>query len=389
MTKHTAPPSVPAEKQPYQVPDNWRWVRLSDVIHTTGEKTEDFSDGTTVYIGLEHMEKNVGIVSAGTVDEVKSLKNVFHRGQILYGKLRPYLNKHDIAPFDGVCSTDILVFDTYPSAQTQYVHFYLDDCDFLEYVIGHSKGIHLPRVSEGIVLNKAFPLPPLAEQERIVGRLESLFTKLDGARDRAQVVLDGYESRRAAILHKAFTGELTAQWRARHGVSLHDWKHLELSQFASIRGGKRLPKGYSLTKEKTNHPYLRIADFGESSVDMSDLRYITDDIYETLKQYTITENDVYLSIVGTIGKCGTIPKELSGANLTENAAKIATSSTVPEYLAGFLSSPVAQEDIRGRIRSSTLGKLSLLNIGHIVVPVPPKEEQFQIVGYSSALISTF
>ncbi len=81
-----------------------------------------------------------------------------------------------------------------------------------------------------------------------------------------------------------------------------------------------MPKGHSLITEKTAHPYLRIVDFGENSIDTSDLRYITDDTFDQISRYIIRKEDVYLSIVGSIGKAGVIPDELDGANLTENAA---------------------------------------------------------------------
>ena len=209
---------VPESEQPYQVPENWCWTTLGHLVETSKEKTEDFSDPDVRYVGLEHIEKDVGIIGYSSAEGVRSLKNLFYSGQILYGKLRPYLNKHDIADFDGVCSTDILVFNTRDTALAQYVNFYLNQKDFIEYAVSNSKGINLPRVSESVVLDAVCPLPPIAEQQRIVDRIESLFAKLDEAKEKAQTVLDSFETRKAAILHKAFTGELTAKWRAEHGV---------------------------------------------------------------------------------------------------------------------------------------------------------------------------
>ena len=117
---------VPEAEQPYQVPENWCWTRLAYLIATSKEKTEDFSDPSVKYVGLENMEKDSGIVSYDSADGIKSLKNVFSKGQILYGKLRPYLNKHDVATFDGVCSTDILVFDVKETATNKYVNYFFN-----------------------------------------------------------------------------------------------------------------------------------------------------------------------------------------------------------------------------------------------------------------------
>lgn len=71
------------------------------------------------------------------------------------------------------------------------------------------------------------PIPPFSEQQRIVDRIESLFAKLDEAKQKAQDALDSFETRKAAILHKAFTGELTAQWRKEHGVGMESWENLK------------------------------------------------------------------------------------------------------------------------------------------------------------------
>lgn len=227
---------VPAEEQPYEVPENWVWVRLGAVCYASKEKSNDFSNDIK-YIGLEHLEKDKGIVGFGSADKVKSTKNAFKEGQILYGRLRPYLNKHDITSFDGVCSTDILVFEATNLVANVLVDKFFNLPFFIEYVVSNSKGINLPRVSEEIVLNTTFPLPPLSEQQRIVERIEELFAKLDEAKERLQEVADSFVVRKAAILHKAFTGELTKQWRRENGVSDESWEEKKLGEVGSWLGG--------------------------------------------------------------------------------------------------------------------------------------------------------
>ena len=157
--KEKARASVPEAEQPYKIPDNWQWVKLSDMISKSKETTSIFSPNIK-YVGLEHMDTGRGVVSYGSAEAVKSLKNVFHDGQILYGKLRPYLNKHDVARFSGVCSTDILVFDAKKCCSAEYLNYYLDFQTFLEYVISNSRGINLPRVTESIILNAVFAGKP-------------------------------------------------------------------------------------------------------------------------------------------------------------------------------------------------------------------------------------
>jgi type I restriction enzyme S subunit len=227
---------VPAEEQPYKVPENWCWVKLGAVITASKEK-QDVFDSETKYVGLEHIEKDTGNISFAVADGVKSTKSVFKCGDILYGKLRPYLNKHGIVDFDGVCSTDILVFNAIEGDNRLY-DFYFSLPHFIEYAVSNSKGINLPRVSEKVILEIPFPMSPQDEQSRIVARIESLFAKLDEAKEKIQEVLDGADLRRAAILHQAFTGKLTEKWRRENSVGDESWEFTNLGNICHINPKK-------------------------------------------------------------------------------------------------------------------------------------------------------
>ena len=248
---------VPAEEQPYEVPENWVWVRLGAVCYASKEKSNDFSNEIK-YIGLEHLEKDKGIFSSA--DKVKSTKNAFQEGQILYGRLRPYLNKHDIASFSGVCSTDILVLEASVLVANVLVDKFFNLPFFIEYVVANSKGINLPRVSEKTILNTTFPLPPLSEQQRIVERIEELFAKLDEAKERLQEVANSFAVRKAAILHKAFTGELTKQWRRENGVSDESWEEKKLGEVCSVNPRKIDAKNLDDNLEVSFIPMAAVSD---------------------------------------------------------------------------------------------------------------------------------
>lgn len=241
---------VAEEEQPYKVPDNWCWTYLGNLVSTSKERTMDFSVSSIRYVGLEHIEKDSGIIGYSYVTDVKSLKSVFHAGQILYGRLRPYLNKHDVATFDGVCSTDILVFQSSKAILPKYINFFLSQRDFIEYAISNSKGINLPRVSE-MAVSKAFcPLPPLAEQQWIVERIERLYAKLDEVKENVQNVIDSFENRKSAILHKAFNGELTAKWR-KETMANSDWRKKKLNDVCeNIKAGGDKPEDFVECKDE-------------------------------------------------------------------------------------------------------------------------------------------
>lgn len=370
---------VPAEEQPYEVPENWVWVRLGAVCYASKEKSNDFSNEIK-YIGLEHLEKDKGIVGFSSADKVKSTKNAFQEGQILYGRLRPYLNKHDIASFSGVCSTDILVFEASVLVANVLVDKFFNLPFFIEYVVANSKGINLPRVSEKTILNTTFPLPPLSEQQRIVERIEELFAKLDEAKERLQEVADSFAVRKAAILHKAFTGELTQQWRCENGVSDESWEEKTIGDIAQVKGGKRIPKGMSLCFENTGHPYIKAGNLKNGTVIDESMMYVSDEVLKYIKNYTVSAGDVYITNVGAcIGDCGIIPEKYDGANLTENAVKLTDINCNNKFLHLFLASEQTQSSIKESIASATLGKLSIANIKKIIVFLPTLPEQHEIV----------
>lgn len=289
---------VPAEEQPYEVPENWVWVRLGAVCYASKEKSNDFSNDIK-YIGLEHLEKDKGIVGFSSADKVKSTKNAFKEGQILYGRLRPYLNKHDITSFDGVCSTDILVFEATNLVANVLVDKFFNLPFFIEYVVSNSKGINLPRVSEETVLNTTFPLPPLSEQQRIVERIEELFAKLDEAKERLQEVADSFAVRKAAILHKAFTGELTKQWRRENGVSDESWEDVSLDSVCkSIYDGDHMPP----PKSETGIPFLVISNVNTGFISFEKCRFVPEEYYDGLSETRTPEiGDILYTIVGSYG----------------------------------------------------------------------------------------
>ena len=129
-----------------------------------------------------------------------------------------------------------------PSTDYKYLFYYAQSQkdDFIK----KGKGGAQPNISQEIIKFHQFPLPPLAEQHRIVDRIESLFAKLDEAKEKAQAVVDSFETRKAAILHKAFTGELTAKWREEHGVSIDNWKTTRFDSVAAIRSNLVDPAEY-------------------------------------------------------------------------------------------------------------------------------------------------
>jgi type I restriction enzyme S subunit len=147
-----------------------------------------------------------------------------------------------------------------------------------------------------------------------------------------------------------------------------------LGELADIKGGKRVPKGQPFADRSTPYPYIRVVDFAEGSINTSGVRYLTDGDYEAIQRYVIRTTDVYISIAGTTGLVGTIPDQLDGANLTENAARIVVhdpGKLSHRFLYWYLASEAGQSHIRLRTTKTSQPKLALMRIAEIPVPVPP------------------
>ncbi len=189
--------------------ESWNSDLFKNIVTTVKDKFDPTTQTTSLrYIGLEHIQKNQGIIGFGTADDIKSLKTIFKTGDILYGKLRPYLNKHDIAQFDGICSTDILVYRTKYSQTAKYINYFMNTELFISTAVSNSKGINLPRVSEKEIGNISVNIPDISEQTEVVRILDDLLAKEQQAKEAAEGVLEQIDFIKKAILARAFRGEL-------------------------------------------------------------------------------------------------------------------------------------------------------------------------------------
>jgi type I restriction enzyme S subunit len=153
---------------------------------------------------------------------------------------------------------------------------------------------------------------------------------------------------------------------------LNGYSSRPIGSIAKVKGGKRLPPNFGVQEEESIHPYLRVTDFGRDGVDRSNLKFISNEAFEHVKRYIITSDDVYVSIAGTIGRVGIVPDDLSGANLTENAAKITeiNDQVDKRYLLYFLRSAMGQGELLNKAGGTSQPKLALFRIEEIEFPCP-------------------
>ena len=381
-----------------EIPNSWLRTRLGEITDygkVDRIESRDIPDDAWV-LALADIEKDTSRLLERVTfaqRQSKSTKNRFRKGEVLYGKLRPYLNKVLMADDDGFCTTEIVPISSSNAIIGRYLFYWLRTPEFLAYVNAVSYGLNMPRLGTKDGLAAPAILAPITEQKRIADKLDSLLQKVDTCQEHLERVPQIIKRFRQSVLAEAVSGRLTEEWREEKNFgerSLGDYEFPELplnwtlspiAEVGIVKGGKRLPKGEKLVEYDTGFPYIKAGQLKEGTVIPEDQQYLLSSTQEKISRYIVDEGDVYITIVGAkIGDAGVIPKSYDKANLTENAAKICQLSGLQgDYLALWLRSPHAQEIINNLIKSGAQGKLALFRIKTIPVPLPPIDEQTEIV----------
>jgi type I restriction enzyme S subunit len=171
----------------------------------------------------------------------------------------------------------------------------------------------------------------------------------------------------------------------RFGEFTDDLEHCLLESLADVKGGKRIPKGYSLQESKNESPYITVSDMTENSVDLSNIRYVPSNVADKISNYKITVDDIYISVAGTLGIVGRIPNELNNANLTENANKLTNIKCNQSFLLQYLKSNKFTSLIDSTKTTNAQPKLAIYAIKGLEVCLPLRDEQQKIADFLSSI----
>lgn len=237
---------VPAEEQPYEVPENWVWVYGKNIFMPMESRKPDGED--FYYIDIDAIDNKNQVVTEAkkikTAQAPSRASRKLHTGDTVFSLVRPYLKNIayiDVQLSDCIASTGFFVCTPNAALNDKYLYRLMVSSYVVDGLNKHMKGDNSPSIRKDDIENYPFPLPPLSEQQRIVERIEELFAKLDEAKERLQEVADSFAVRKAAILHKAFTGELTKQWRRENGMSDESWEEKKLGEVALLLSGQDFP----------------------------------------------------------------------------------------------------------------------------------------------------
>lgn len=375
---------VPEAEQPYKVPANWCWTYLKNVSDcldnfrkpiNANERNARLGDvpyyGATGQVGwIDDYLTNEELVLLGE-DGAPFLDLLKNKAYLINGKAWVNNHAHILRSKFGTMGNRLLIE-------------YLNSFDFTGFVTGTTR-LKLTQASMNKII---IPLVPLAEQQRIVERIESLFAKLDEAKENMQNVLEGFETRKAAILHKAFTGELTAKWRKQHGVSMDTWEEKKLGDVTDILSSKRIYKNEYVNE---GIPFFRSSEI----VDLYEYGYtepkffISKDRYDEInKKYGVPEvGDLLVTSVGTIGKTWIVDERkfyYKDGNITQVKKN---SSINMKYLNYFICSENFKKQVSDTVAGTAYNALTIIKFKNILISIPTLPEQTEIVRIIDSLLA--
>ena len=431
-----------ADEVPFDIPDSWEWVRLGELFqHNTGKalnaanrtgQLKQYITTSNLYWdrfeldNLKEMHFSESEVEKCTV--IKGDLLVCEGGDIGRAAIWPY-------DYPMCIQNHIHRLRAYVPICTRFFYYLFDLYKHAGWIGG--KGIGIQGLSSNAIHVLLFPLPPLAEQYRIVDAIDALQPYADsyaGVESNLDKLNTTFPERlKKSILQEAVQGKLVPQdpsdepaealleriraekqrlikegkikkdkhesvifrrdnshYEKLDGVERcideelpfeipENWCWCRLGTIAAVLGGKRIPAGRKLTECNTGHVYIRVSDMTDGGVSTDRLLYVPEDIYPSISRYIINKTDVFITVAGTIGRVGKIPDELDGANLTENADRLVLAGVNQDWLIKVLQSGLIQEQIAAATTQVGQPKLAIARIERFLIPLPPLAEQHRIV----------
>ena len=387
---------VPVSEQPYKVPQNWCWLYGWSFL-----KPMETKKPTGVffrYIDIDSIDNKRQIVYEPKLLETKKAPSrasrALHVGDTVFSMVRPYLKNIayiDDSLADSIASTGFYICSPQKSVNPRFFYYLMISNYVVEGLNTYMKGDNSPSIRKNDLEQFQYPIPPLLEQQRIVDRIESLFAKLDEAKEKAQAVVDGFEDRKAAILHKAFTGELTAGWRTTQSIELDTWRNVSWGDFiTNIEAGKNW-NALGKPPEKGEFGVVKVSavTWGEFDELESKTCEIPSQWNEKVK---IVEGDFLFSRANTlqlVGNCVIVKSVNRKLMLSDKILRFHfDESVIPEYVLYFTKTDIYRTQVENLASGNQDGmrNISQKNLRLIQFPIPIIDEQKKIVGLLKNII---
>lgn len=379
---------VPEGEQPYPVPGNWCWTYLgcvSDVVTggTPSKKHPEYYGGLFPFFKPTDLDFGRHVVEASEylTDEGKLVSRIIPKQSTAVCCIGS-IGKCGFLEVEG--TTNQQINSAIPKFNPLFLYYYCNTHYFNKELWSKASATTISIVNKSKMESCVFPLAPLAEQQRIVDRIESLFAKLDEAKQKVQGALDSFETRKAAILHKAFTGELTAQWRKEHGVGMESWENKTLQQLSQKIGDGL--HGTPVYSENGAYFFINGNNFSGLKIEIKpDTKRVDYSQYQKYK-IELGDNTVLVSINGTLGKTALYKNEL--VVLGKSACYINVGEKLNKFfLRYFLESTEFLNYADKMATGSTIKNLGLKAMRNLMLKLPSVPEQTEIVRLLDDLIA--
>lgn len=395
----------------YQVPSNWEWIdmgKLVDIKSGYPFDSKRFSKESEGRLPLIRIRDVVKGKTETFTDEECSEEYVIRAGEILIGmdgdfNVAKWRSQNALLN-QRVCKVD----SNSPVLLNDYLYYYLPDP--LKKINDATPSVTVKHLSTKTLNKTPLPVPPLAEQKRIVDRIESIFTKLDEAKEKAQEVVDGFEMRKSAILHKAFTGELTEKWREKHKITSEEsfvsiqkelletkrkkikkiinnvklpnipkeWKYVDLDEIA-----KKITDGEHSTPNRVDefcgYYLLSARNVRNDKLDLDNVDYVDRNEYEKIRgRCNPKKNDILISCSGSVGRTCVI-NDNNYYVMVRSAALVSVVGCNPRFIMYMIMSGTVQGEIKMLSKQTAQANFFIGAIAALKIPFPPIEEQNEIV----------
>jgi type I restriction enzyme, S subunit len=400
------------------LPEGWAASSLGDITTLRGEKIDPASRPDEPFIGLEHIEPHTSrILKMGRGSDVKSSVARFSAGDVLYSRLRPYLNKVAVPDFDGIASAEILVLQPTAATEAEFIRHRVMTKEFLDFAALLDKGDR-PRVKFKEIAEFPVSLPPLPEQQRILAKVDGLTARTARAReglDRIPILIARYKQRLLAL---ALSGELTAGWRKVHPAKQTLLEKVRTNRETDNRLARRKraavlpeydipetwswispdevaadakysigigPFGSNLVRTDYRESGVRLVfvrDIRREKFEDTAARYVDESKAAELHQHVASPGDVLITKMGDPpGDSSLFPIDAEPAIITADCIKLTPHDQLAtaKYLNFAIRSEIVQSQFKGITAGVAQQKVSLDRFRQLALPVAPLLEQAEIV----------
>jgi len=356
------------------IPSEWKVSDLSEICDLKKKTCIPSEAHTDIYVGLEHIGTGQFILNRhGNPDEVRSAKNCFIENDILYGKLRPYLDKAVMTNCTGICSTDILVFTPKNQTPSLYIAATIHTKQFLTHAIKTTHGVNHPRTSWVAIKAFRFPLPPLPEQKKIA----AVLSKLQKAIEIQDKILGSLRDLKKSMMHRLFSYGLKGEKRKKTEIGLmpEGWAVTTL-----IKQCQKPEYGFTESAQRDNvgPKFLRITDITEKGVDWEHVPYCICP-KEKLDKFRLINNDILFARIGATTGKSFIVKNPPIAIYASYLIRVRPLKMIaPDFLYYYFSTEKYWKQIDAQKGNCLKGGVNGSILSELIIPLPPVPEQTEI-----------